>query len=85
VLAGDFSALAQAEGAILAAMNGDRQGEIERILELGPGWRMTGLDPEGADFSRAGETARVDFAEPVLDAQAALSALANAAGSEGTT
>jgi len=85
VLAGDFSALAEAQGAILAAMNGDRQGEIERILKQGSGWRMTGLDPEGADFRRAGETARVDFAEPLFDGEAALSALASAACSEGTT
>jgi len=84
-LAGDFSALAEREEAILAAMNGDRQGEIERILKQGPGWRMTGLDPEGADFRRAGETARVDFAEPLFDGEAALSALASAACSKGKT
>ena len=85
VLAGDFSALAEAQGAILAAMNGDRRGEIERILKRGPGWRMTGIDPDGADFRRAGEMARVDFAEPLFDGEAALSALASAACSEGTT
>ena len=85
VFAGDCSALAETEGATLAAMNDDRQGEIERILKRGPGWHMTGLDPEGADLRRAGETARVDFAEPVFDGTAALSALASAACSEETT
>lgn len=79
VLAGDFSALAGAEGAILAAMNGDRPGEIERILGRGPDWRMTGLDPEGADFRRAGETARVEFASTVRDGEAARSELAGLA------
>ncbi len=80
VLAGDFSALAKAEAVILAAMNDERLGEIERMLGRGSGWRMTGLDPEGADFRRAGERARVDFARPVWDSEAALSALATLAG-----
>jgi len=80
VLAGGSSVLAEAEGTILLAMNGDRQGEIERILKRGPGWRMTGLDPEGADFRREGETARVDFAEPVFDGAAALGTLSDLAG-----
>jgi len=79
VLTGDFSALAGAEAAILAAMNGARLGEIERILDRGPGWRMTGLDPEGADFRRAGETVRVEFARLVLDGEAALGELAGLA------
>jgi putative heme iron utilization protein len=78
-LSGDFSALTGAEAAILAAMNGQRADEIERILGQGPGWRMTGLDPEGADFRRAGETARVDFARAVWDGDAARAELARLA------
>jgi len=27
----------------------------------GDGWRMTGIDPEGLDLSRDGQTARLDF------------------------
>jgi len=80
VLSGDFSALAGAEGAILAAMNGERLAELDRILGRGPGWRMTGLDPEGADFRRGGETARVDFAKPICSGEAALNELARLAG-----
>ena len=32
----------------------------------GTGWRMTGIDPEGIDMRCDGETARLDFAAPVL-------------------
>jgi putative heme iron utilization protein len=45
----------------------------------GEGWRMTGIDPEGIDLRRAGETARLDFAacsqEPVVDPAASRRAL----------
>jgi len=81
VLPGEFSALAGAEGAILMAMNGERSAEIDGILGQGPGWRMTGLDPEGADFRRGGDTARVDFVRPVWDGEAAVNALAGLARS----
>ena len=41
----------------------------------GEGWRMTGIDPEGLDLRRQsetdGETARLDFPEPVLTPAAA--------------
>lgn len=36
---------------------------------------MTGLDPEGADLRRDGETARLDFPDAVSTPQAALAAL----------
>jgi|SRR5579871_1106773 len=75
ILAGDLSALANAEASILAAMNRDHLGEIERILDRGPGWRMTGLDPEGVDFRCKGETARIEFAGPVWDAASLRDAL----------
>jgi putative heme iron utilization protein len=39
------------------------------------GWRVTGLDPEGADLRRAGATARIDFAEPQFTHHAAHTAL----------
>jgi putative heme iron utilization protein len=36
---------------------------------------MTGIDPEGVDLQREGETARLDFAAPVLTPAAARAAL----------
>jgi putative heme iron utilization protein len=36
---------------------------------------MTGIDPEGIDLHREHETARLDFATPVLDPKAAREAL----------
>jgi putative heme iron utilization protein len=42
----------------------------------GAGWRLTGIDPEGIDLRRAAETARLDFAAPVLTPQAVRAALA---------
>ena len=39
------------------------------------GWRMTGIDPEGLDLRCGGETARLDFAAPVLTPEAARAAL----------
>jgi hypothetical protein len=41
----------------------------------GADWRMTGIDPEGADLQRDGETARLDFAAPVVTPAAARAAL----------
>jgi putative heme iron utilization protein len=32
---------------------------------------MTGIDPEGIDLRRGGSIARLDFAQPVSDAEAA--------------
>jgi putative heme iron utilization protein len=72
----DASALAAAEAEIVAHMNRDHGDAIalyaERLLGLpGTGWRMTGIDPEGLDLARDGETARLDFAAPVLTPAAA--------------
>src|SRR6266702_4396177 len=73
---GNASALAEAEAEIIAHMNEDHAEAIalyaERLLgRQGEGWRMTGIDPEGIDLRREGETARLDFAEPVLHPVAA--------------
>ena len=47
-----------------------------RLLgRTGAGWRLTGIDPEGADLRRGGETARLDFATPVSDPKEALAEL----------
>lgn len=86
-IAADVSALAAAETAIVEHMNRDHADAIDlyaaRLLQRGGvGWRMTGIDPEGADLCRETQTARLEFAEPVTDramARAALVALAAAA------
>ena len=67
-LAGDCSALAAAEPEILAHMNRDHVVAIERMVGRGAGWRMTGIDPEGADFRRDGDIARIGFAAEVRTA-----------------
>jgi putative heme iron utilization protein len=37
----------------------------------GEGWRMTGVDPEGADLRRGGEVARLAFARRATTAESA--------------
>ncbi len=78
--AAEASALDAAEADIVAHMNADHGDAIalyaERLLgRVGAGWRMTGIDPEGADLrgpmESGGETARLDFTEPVLTPEAA--------------
>jgi putative heme iron utilization protein len=69
-------ALIPAESEILAHMNADHADAIalyaERLLGRPRlGWRMTGIDPEGIDLRYEEETARLDFAAPVLTPQAA--------------
>jgi putative heme iron utilization protein len=79
--AGETAALAAAEPEILAHMNADHAEALDlyagRLLgRAGGGWRMTGIDPEGIDLCREGETARLDFPDPVTTPQAARRALA---------
>jgi heme iron utilization protein len=80
----DASALAAAEAEIVAHMNESHADAIalyaEHLLrQRGNGWRMTGIDPEGLDLRRDGETARLDFVAnsrgPVLTPAAARRAL----------
>jgi heme oxygenase (biliverdin-IX-beta and delta-forming) len=90
VLAGDTSVLGTAEPSIIAHMNEDHADAVDRIAgrETGrqeAGWRMTGIDPEGADFRRAGDIARVAFALDVRDAGAARSELVRLARAGGAT
>jgi putative heme iron utilization protein len=73
---GAAAALAKAEAEIVAHMNEGHSDAIalyaQRLLgRHGEGWRMTGIDPEGIDLRHEGETARLDFAEPVLTPAAA--------------
>ena len=89
LFAGDVGALAAAEPEILKHMNEDHgdviAGYAHRLLGCsGTGWRMTGIDPQGIDLRRDGETARLDFndpvAVPVLTPAAARAALVQLAG-----
>jgi hypothetical protein len=80
LFAGDAAALAAAEPEILRHMNehhADAVADYARGLvgRAGGDWRMTGIDPEGADLRRDGETARLDFPGPVLTPEAARAAL----------
>jgi heme iron utilization protein len=83
-------ALAEAERDIVAHMNEDHDEAVQLYAtrlcgKIGAGWRMTGIDPEGADLRRAGEVARIDFASRVEDPAAArkeLIRLVNLARSE---
>jgi heme iron utilization protein len=79
--------LAAAEADILAHMNTDHAATIDlyaaKLAGLtGEGWRLTGVDPEGADLRRAGAVARLDFPKPVSTPEGvrmAFTALAQAA------
>lgn len=68
--------LAEAEAEVVGHMNEDHSDAValyaNRLLgRPGAGWRLTGVDPEGADLRRGGETARLPFDKPVHDAEAA--------------
>ena len=71
----DISWLREHEPSILEHMNGDHAATInlyaQKLLGLsGDGWRLTGVDREGADLRCDGAVARLDFPTPVssLDA-----------------
>ena len=73
--ASQAGALAAAEAEIVAHMNSDHGEALQliarRLLALdGEGWRMTGVDPEGADLRLGGRLARLAFDKPVQDAEA---------------
>ncbi|MGE5271966.1 MAG: HugZ family protein [Thiohalocapsa sp.] len=78
-LAADAAALAGAESDILEHMNCDHGEAIalyaERLLgRPGGDWQIIGIDPEGCDLRRdqpQAETARLNFAQPVLTPAAA--------------
>jgi putative heme iron utilization protein len=73
--AADISWLREHEPGILEHMNGDHATTLDLYAQQllgrsGTGWRLTGVDREGADLRRAGVVARLDFPTPVngLDA-----------------
>jgi putative heme iron utilization protein len=70
------AALRTAEAEIVAHMNGEHADAVQlyaaKLLgRTGGDWRMTGVDPEGADLRRGGEVARLAFDHPVHDAEQA--------------
>ncbi len=72
--------LIEAEAGIVAHMNEDHADALDlyanRLLSLpGQGWRMSGIDRDGFDLRLGGQVARLDFAEPVSDADAARQSL----------
>ncbi|MGH6663037.1 MAG: HugZ family protein [Rhodospirillales bacterium] len=74
--AGAAAAIAAAEDAIVAHMNGDHAQALDHYANAllgrsGTGWRMTGIDPDGTDLRLGGRFARLEFAEPVADRQTA--------------
>jgi hypothetical protein len=88
----DTAWLRDAEPDILEHMNGDHAATIDlyaqRLLGLtGTGWRMTGVDPEGADLRSGGTIARLMFPTPIVDPDGirqVFIALAQSARSGGT-
>ncbi|NBC95890.1 MAG: DUF2470 domain-containing protein [Deinococcus-Thermus bacterium] len=76
----DGYALVEAEPDILEHMNADHRDAVDVYANHlarrgGQGWRLTGVDRDGIDLRRGGETARVSFDTPVDDAAAAKEAL----------
>ncbi len=69
-------ALATSEADVVEHMNEDHGDAVglyaNRLLGLpGVGWRLTGVDIEGADLRRGGTTARLPFDKPAQDAEGA--------------
>lgn len=76
ILAALTPALVESEAGIIEHMNDDHADALDlyasRLLgRSGNGWRMTGIDAEGCDLRREGETARLDFETHIEDAEAA--------------
>lgn len=70
------AALAEAEAGIVAHMNEDHSDAVGLYANVlcgmsGVGWRMTGVDPEGADLARSGAHCRVAFDRPADSADTA--------------
>lgn len=75
-----YGDLAPAEADIVGHMNEDHADAIQlyatKLLGLNAGdWKMTGVDPEGIDLRDGGRIARLNFDNPVADAEAVRSIL----------
>jgi heme iron utilization protein len=80
LFAPDTAALAAAEPAIVAQLNQNHAAAIDRWARqsLGrdeTGWRLTSIDPEGANLRCGSDTARLDFPAPSLTGEAVSAAL----------
>jgi len=65
--------IAEAEPDVLAHMNADHADAVDLYAQnllrrRGSGWRMSGIDPDGADLTLDGRLARLPFQAPVADA-----------------
>jgi putative heme iron utilization protein len=72
----DTETLALREPDVVEHMNDDHADAVELYATVllgqpGGGWKLTGIDPEGCDLRLGGRTARLDFDNPVSDAEAA--------------
>jgi heme iron utilization protein len=68
-----INAIAEAEASVLEHMNADHSDALDACAQglgrrRGLGWRMIGLDPEGFDLCCDARFFRLDFDEPVRDA-----------------
>lgn len=74
--ASDAGELAAAEADITAHMNADHSDAVGLYANVlcgrpGVGWRITGVDPEGADLARSGDHCRIEFGRTVTNAEEA--------------
>jgi heme iron utilization protein len=82
---GDSSAIAAAEPAILAAVNGALRttlaaAVVRRLGQHGDGWQAFGCDPEGLDLRCGDHVVRLEFGAPVTAAGEVPATLAELAG-----
>lgn len=68
--------LVEAEADVVAHMNEDHSNAVALYANVlcgrsGVGWRLTGIDPEGADMARPGDHCRMTFDKPVCTAEQA--------------
>ncbi len=78
------AAIADAEPEIIAHVNQDHADALDAIAQgalkrKGAGWRMAAVDVDGCDLVRGRARARLDFAQPVADADGVRRALILAA------
>lgn len=79
------AAVAKAEVAVLDHMNSDHPDAVDHYAvtllgRSGRGWKMTGIDPDGADLRLGGRVARLPFENPARDRKAVREELVRLAG-----
>lgn len=79
-LRGDYRSFAGEEAALVAGLNQTHAAAVSRYGQSsargdGTGWRVCGIDPEGADLRCESAALRLDFATPAVTAAAARDAL----------